>query len=490
MEDNSESQVTCTSSQLAAPAHKLLSFNIRRIRWKVEQPRRRISLAERLNSKLYEKYCSSQNFYYTKEIDNILCGIKSVGSIQYQEDLGFMTELERREEMLKRYYSRGEYPKKIKLLSEYYKFHEDVPRLAMLPLSSLIHNYHDQKRRINYIKITKMLNNGKIDSEIVRNMDPNEDSELSHCTVASSLLSFLPDEFKQTHFASSAHKPPVDRTRNLLLRNQPVRTQHGKRRSRERTGQSRLAPSHKQKDRPKAHTLSPISGRKGQFYLERPGKKHRGRPAGNGDSNRNSMSTVKNLNSILSEIFCNTQLTQRSFRESQANHSESSKSFWSAEESAIFSQSQFQEQQKAVKKQKLVRDSINKKILLKKFRPVNFISGFQSQLDEAKKVGVTRASWRRSTRSRRSTRKSFATRRVRPRASRRASASKTSRVECRGLDRTGRTRPASTRPTSPSRLGTSTRSSANRGSSPRARSSRECTRSGSRRRFRCGRSRL
>ena len=272
MEDNSESQVTSTSSQLIIPNRKLLSFNIRKIRLYVEQTTRKISLAERLNSKLYEKYCSSQNFYYTKEIDNILCGIKSQGSIQYQEGVGYRTEFERKEEMLKRYYQKPEYPKKIKLLSEYYKFHEDVPRLAMLPLSSLIHNYHDQKRRINYIKITKMLNNGQIDSEIVRNMDPNEDSDFSRGTVASSLLSFLPEEFKHIDF-----NPSVSKKRNLGDKNRKkkvfsIKTINTSNRSKEKRKEKRFkSKQSKNKEnkyrysKKKANKLSPISSKKGQF---------------------------------------------------------------------------------------------------------------------------------------------------------------------------------------------------------------------------------
>lgn len=188
-------------------------FDLKALKIQVEGKKPFRSKRERMSSGLYSKYCSSQNFFYTKEIDNILCGIKSKVNVRFLEDLGYYTELERREEMLKRYYQRKEYPKKIKLLSEYYKFHEDVPRLSMLPLSTVIHGYHDQKRRINYIKITKMLNNGKIDSEIVRNMDPNEDSDFSKGSVASSLLSFLPDEFKTPVLTQAIKKSQTPRGR-------------------------------------------------------------------------------------------------------------------------------------------------------------------------------------------------------------------------------------------------------------------------------------
>ncbi len=43
------------------------------------------------------------------------------------------------------------------MLTEYYKYHEDVPRIFMVPLSNVIHRFYDKKRKINYIKITKML---------------------------------------------------------------------------------------------------------------------------------------------------------------------------------------------------------------------------------------------------------------------------------------------------------------------------------------------
>jgi hypothetical protein len=273
MEDFSGSERSKSPRRNPKEQRKLLSFNIRKILSEVEPCTRKKSLAERLNSRLYQKYCSSQNFFYTKEIDNILCGIKSAGSIQHTEEAAYLTELERQEEMLKRYYRMAEYPKKIKLLCEYYKFHEDVPRLAMLPLSSLIHNYHDQKRRINYIKITKMLNNGKIDSEIIRNMDPNEDSEYSKCSVASSLLSFLPEEFK-FNFNNPQNPGKGKEKKNGKRSLKTKRGKRGKSTQKESwQGRSPLRSRSKNRDAPNKYSrknknkLSPISGKKEGFYL-------------------------------------------------------------------------------------------------------------------------------------------------------------------------------------------------------------------------------
>jgi len=59
------------------------------------------------------------------------------------------------EEYLKRYYHLGEYDHKIKMLSEYYKYHTDISRMFMLPITNILNKYHDKKRRIEYIRITR-----------------------------------------------------------------------------------------------------------------------------------------------------------------------------------------------------------------------------------------------------------------------------------------------------------------------------------------------
>ena len=63
------------------------------------------------------------------------------------------------DEFLKRYYMLGEYNTKIAILTEYYKYHKDIPRLFIKPISDVMNRYHDKKRHHDYIKITKMLKN-------------------------------------------------------------------------------------------------------------------------------------------------------------------------------------------------------------------------------------------------------------------------------------------------------------------------------------------
>ena len=76
---------------------------------------------------------------------------------------------------MKRYYKKKEYCPKVELLTEYYKFHEDVPRIFMMPQARLIHNFYDKKRRINYVWINRMLHGDMFDEKIkIHDSDTSE----------------------------------------------------------------------------------------------------------------------------------------------------------------------------------------------------------------------------------------------------------------------------------------------------------------------------
>lgn len=160
-------------------------------------PRIRAPGPPKLNLFLYNKYSSSQNYYYTKDINNILGGNKTPAVMVFTDLLCFYED----DQLLKRLYKSDEYPQKIALLSEYYKYHEDVPRVFMMPVAKVVHNYYDKKRRINYIRITKMLreenpdmsasydlsNINIHDSDTISSLNANE-------TLPRSLYKLLPDE--------------------------------------------------------------------------------------------------------------------------------------------------------------------------------------------------------------------------------------------------------------------------------------------------------
>lgn len=61
------------------------------------------------------------------------------------------------DEFLKRWYGQKEFKKKMELLTEYYKFHKDIPRLFMLPTTDFLNIYHDKKRRIEFYRISKLI---------------------------------------------------------------------------------------------------------------------------------------------------------------------------------------------------------------------------------------------------------------------------------------------------------------------------------------------
>ncbi|KRX03613.1 hypothetical protein PPERSA_04165 [Pseudocohnilembus persalinus] len=102
---------------------------------------------------MYNKYSSSQNYYFTKDLNEILSNQRTKSVIKYKDQIQYDEE----EEYLKRSYKLKEYPHKIKLLTEYYKFHQDIPRMFCLPETVILNNFHDKKRRIEYFRIAKLI---------------------------------------------------------------------------------------------------------------------------------------------------------------------------------------------------------------------------------------------------------------------------------------------------------------------------------------------
>ena len=102
---------------------------------------------------LYNSYSSSQNYYYTRDINDILSNALTNNVIYYRDLVAF----DEVDEYLKRFYLKKELPNKIYLLSEYYKFHRDIPRLFMFPAANTISRYHDKKRSLEYARITRMM---------------------------------------------------------------------------------------------------------------------------------------------------------------------------------------------------------------------------------------------------------------------------------------------------------------------------------------------
>ncbi|KRX04101.1 hypothetical protein PPERSA_08316 [Pseudocohnilembus persalinus] len=98
-------------------------------------------------------FINQKHFGLFKDINDILQNKNTPATI-ILKDINVLIETE---QYYKRRYKLQEYPGKIKMLTEYYKFHNEIPRLFMLPISKVLNKYHDKKRRLDYLRITKML---------------------------------------------------------------------------------------------------------------------------------------------------------------------------------------------------------------------------------------------------------------------------------------------------------------------------------------------
>ena len=110
-------------------------------------------LAETLQKSLLCKYSSSQNYFYTRDINDVLNNQRTPVVFKIKEMWNYDDE----DEFLKRFYHKYEYGNKLPLLKDYYRFHKDVPRLFMNPCSNFLNDYHDDKRKYEYEKINKIL---------------------------------------------------------------------------------------------------------------------------------------------------------------------------------------------------------------------------------------------------------------------------------------------------------------------------------------------
>ena len=106
-----------------------------------------------IHSRLYEKYSSSQNYYYLKDINAILNAQRTPSAIMYKDHEDYIE----RQEVLKRFYFIEEYGMKCEQLTEYYKYHQEIPRIFTEKEYDLYFDYHDRKRKVEYVKITNKL---------------------------------------------------------------------------------------------------------------------------------------------------------------------------------------------------------------------------------------------------------------------------------------------------------------------------------------------
>ncbi|KAM3133534.1 hypothetical protein pb186bvf_014376 [Paramecium bursaria] len=112
------------------------------------------SLQTSIQHTLYHKYAASQNYYYTKEMNEIMGKHRTKCVIKYVD----LQQMDEEDEYLKRYYMIQEYGGKIHLLTEFYKFHKDLPRWVISRyVLGILNYYYDKRRKIEFFKIQKQI---------------------------------------------------------------------------------------------------------------------------------------------------------------------------------------------------------------------------------------------------------------------------------------------------------------------------------------------
>ncbi|CAD8137419.1 unnamed protein product [Paramecium octaurelia] len=115
---------------------------------------KKVSLSQRITSSLYNKYAESQNYYYTKVVNDLIINQPTKATIWFKD----LQQYEEEAEHCKKLYTVSSYPKKIKILVEFYKFHKDIPRWAVNEqIVFILNEFYNQRRKLEYYKIQHII---------------------------------------------------------------------------------------------------------------------------------------------------------------------------------------------------------------------------------------------------------------------------------------------------------------------------------------------
>lgn len=119
----------------------------------LEQARKFRCIEGFINHRLYERYSSSQNYYFLRDINFILGDDRCKAAITYKDLLQFGAV----QEHIKKLYRIRDYKGKMLQLCEYYKFHKEIPRMFSKEIYDTFFDHHDKKRKVEYVIITRKL---------------------------------------------------------------------------------------------------------------------------------------------------------------------------------------------------------------------------------------------------------------------------------------------------------------------------------------------
>lgn len=107
----------------------------------------------KINSRLYKKYSSSQNYYYIKDVNDILADARTQAVIHYKQ----LMDLDAENEQVRKFVDDGNYMRKMRGLVDYYRFHKEIPRIFAKHVYDMYFDHHDKKRKVEYVIITRNL---------------------------------------------------------------------------------------------------------------------------------------------------------------------------------------------------------------------------------------------------------------------------------------------------------------------------------------------
>ncbi|CAK67018.1 unnamed protein product (macronuclear) [Paramecium tetraurelia] len=115
-----------------------------------------------LQQSLAYKYSQQDTYFYTKSLNEYIENARLPHVINFH----YETNCNEQSEYLRRTYDIHEIATKLTLLTEYYKYHNEIPRCFLLKLADIMskqiqelnyYSYHDKKRRIEYFRIKRMI---------------------------------------------------------------------------------------------------------------------------------------------------------------------------------------------------------------------------------------------------------------------------------------------------------------------------------------------
>lgn len=107
----------------------------------------------KINSRLYQKYSSSQNYYYIKDVNDILSDARTQAVIHYKQ----LMDLDAESAQVRKFVDRENYLRKMRGLVDYYRFHKEIPRIFAKHVYDMYFDHHDRKRKVEYVIITRNL---------------------------------------------------------------------------------------------------------------------------------------------------------------------------------------------------------------------------------------------------------------------------------------------------------------------------------------------